>query len=1419
MRNGLRQSSRDTSSMCWSCLVKQQSRLGWNRRSKYGLEAQHVIDLKFQASLYTARLSNEHPGLSTLEGEEKSAPQVGPSEDEKTLEGSYVRDEWRHALREDTKCSKPDAGFAGGLNEPVQEHSDSRQDRKLVLRYRWPREEPVRITRFTSLVRKELGVRSQTKRSVYKSPTAHAFGNTLLSIHSQRQNVLPVTAELRPEHGTPVALQDQSTRKRENIEMLEAQRLNPSRSSLSAPVAGLPPMEASPMEDAKASERTPKRKETQRLIKADQERKQRALAGLESAFEQHLLRATERDTGSHGIASKTTPASRDSYSLFQVGHTQQLAQQAMTRRSSVTPISSLRRRRPTHKQRTAFHTLSRRYQQPGEVHAYQAPPDIATMTPVTQIPQSIPLGPRKRASEPSIRDRLRLWQQEHGQDSFKDLLEAQDIDVSDGTSNNLTRLDSGNDLRYSKVEEDEDREEMARAVQILDENADAYDPLHRFLRRGDLVELEFPKSEREPTIAVYIRRFGMQSQFYTMHGKWVHTPERHVQYSIPGWLDPTMLDKMIPYLPAEEVTNELLANGQMYDLSVPREVSAPVIVRLVEFYRESEEIYRKHASALDNAHDMLAHPTDLKFGSLSQVAMRLLGKPEDGQEIPLTALFTVRKALSHAGFAFGMDKRSHRLTGFIQIRSKDQVNMVEQVRNWIRQYQDYMAAMATLRQDEADGNSKTKQPRMPTEARYVHSYLETVKELIADSRTRRDTTSHGCIGPDKNKLPMTPERPAISMRRRREFTGTDMELNRFMKAWACSQLFAGLPRIEALPPVILQATGLYEHDNLVQATGFVFLQEIGVLMPFENRVRFDQHLLLPSSQHSKPLENLMTAVMAMEDKHGFVDSMLDLRKDWGKLPVFCIDSESALEIDDGLSVEQIAEDDYWVHVHVANPTAFFERDSPLAKMARHMTETIYMPERAYRMLPSWATSRHFSLANDRPVLTFSARLNSAADIKDIKVQPGVVRNVIRMTPQEVAKTIGIEGNKIPEMVLRVGQNMPPPRRRKDHSQTERPEIRLALTTLQRLAEGRQAQRRRAGGLFIDAHEPEITVHSDWKKSGLPWTPSGSAWSGRCDGDPVIQYKSRQLVSWFSTGEDVSDILVREMMLMACEIGAKWAADRNIPAVYRGTVHLLDRGDSKEFYNNVLVPSMNDDGQPPMHVAFDYLRMLGSTMLSIDPLSHQVLGMPHFVKVTSPLRRYGDMIFHWQVEAALREEAKTKQSLIGSDRADYLPFSHSNLRQIMTGLHPRESMIRRATRYASNFWVAQAFFRAFYFGEAELPETFHAYVYTDPIPNWRTASTILKEYSLQCSMIKPEMIGLEEVRAGDWWECKIHLIDCYARAVTMQPIRLIDRAKEVPGYTKPTGEFISRRAFQKHNAQDTAGLWDRNLRGGQHSPRA
>ncbi|KAI7560940.1 RNB-domain-containing protein, partial [Hortaea werneckii] len=264
-------------------------------------------------------------------------------------------------------------------------------------------------------------------------------------------------------------------------------------------------------------------------------------------------------------------------------------------------------------------------------------------------------------------------------------------------------------------------------------------------------------------------------------------------------------------------------------------------------------------------------------------------------------------------------------------------------------------------------------------------------------------------------------------------TEQDTELVRFIEAWSLSQMFQGLPRIEALPPLLLQATGLYDEFELKTPTGLLFLQELGTVMPYENRVRFDQHLLLPSSQHSKPLQNLMTSLIEMGNNHSFVDTMEDLRHDWKELPVYCIDDAGAHEIDDGISVENAAvasvgPKEWWVHTHIANPTAFFGRDHALSKMARHMGETIYMPERTYMMLPRWATSRHFSLGKDRPCLTFSARLNEKGEILENKIQAGRVRNVFRLTPQEVKGLLGVEeGDDSPETVLTVGGEPPKPK--------------------------------------------------------------------------------------------------------------------------------------------------------------------------------------------------------------------------------------------------------------------------------------------------------------------------------------------------------------------------------------------------------
>ena len=1000
------------------------------------------------------------------------------------------------------------------------------------------------------------------------------------------------------------------------------------------------------------------------------------------------------------------------------------------------------------------------------------------------------IDPPPPGTQSSIRGKLRRWQEEHGKDLeelFKDKLPAAE-ELDDGLSNNLTRLGDTDDLRRRSDDQEEEKQAAAYFArsQAEDLEDDATDP--RFLFMGDLVELEFTNSERDSMLAVYVRRIGPQGQFYTMQGRWIHVPERTVQYAIPGWVSPKLIEPLLEYLPDDKQIEDLDALRQdayVNDLSVPRSVAAPLVSRMVAFNRESLEIYRKHASTLDRAHDILAHRDDLRYGSLASAATTLLKMPSN--KLPLTALFTVRKALMHAGFAFNVDRRSHRLTGYLQIRSKEQVRMVEEVRRWLRDWQDDLATTAMLNKKQRERHVQSKG------AAIVTGFIERAKAIVAESRKNRDATHLGNIGPSKVKYEITKDQDSVKLHSDTQFTASDQELVRFMEAWSCSNMFLGLPRINSLPPLILQATGLYEDHVLNMQTGYLFLQELGTILPYENRVRFDQHLLLPSSQHSKPLQNLMNNLLSMQSNPNFSDAMADIRHDWGELPVYCIDGASAQEIDDGLSVERANSADsehpeWWVHIHIANPTAFFDRDHPLAKMARHMGETIYTPERTYMMLPRWATQRHFSLAKDRPCITFSARLNENGETLENKIRAGFIRNVHRLTPEETVDLVGLKRDVTVEPVDITVGGTPPPAKERVSAVPDMKENNINdLKTLQMLAEKRQEVRKSGGGVFFDSHRPEMTVWQSWKNSGLAWDHPHRRGARRVEGDPIINMQTRGLTNWFAAGDSVVDILVREMMLLACNVSTEWCADRQIPTIYRGAVPKPDTPDPKQFYRDVCEPAMKkNNGELPLHIGVEYIKTQGSVILSTKPLRHNLLGLNHYGKVTSPLRRYGDMILHWQIEAALRKEAETGKSLLSSSTSllgvqpdrSFLPFSAETLQTIMLGLQPREGMITRAKGYADQFWLAMLMFRAHHFGEAKLPfETCHAYIAAKP---WNLAGSkiivIMEELNLTCEMERPNKLalGLSEARAGDRWECTVEEVNVFSRSISLKPIRLVSR---------------------------------------------
>jgi hypothetical protein len=345
-----------------------------------------------------------------------------------------------------------------------------------------------------------------------------------------------------------------------------------------------------------------------------------------------------------------------------------------------------------------------------------------------------------------LRAQLRRWQEDHGkgmEEMYKNELPVEEEYDAD-TSNNLTRLGDTNNLRRRTDDREDEHQAIAHFARSQSENYedDTTDP--RFLWMGDLVELEFANSEKESILAVFIQRIGPQCQFYTMNGRWLHLPERSVQYSIPGWVSPKLVEPILEYLPDEkqiENLEALMQDAYVNDLSVPRHAAAPLVSRMMAFNRESLEIYRKHASTLDRAHDILAHKHDLRYGSLVTAATTLLKTPSD--KLPLTALFTVRKALMHAGFAFNIDRRSHRLTGYIQIRSQEQVKMVEQVRGWLREWQDDLAATSVM-------SRKQRERHVPIQgAARVSRFIELAKTIVIASRKTREPTLLGNIGPSK----------------------------------------------------------------------------------------------------------------------------------------------------------------------------------------------------------------------------------------------------------------------------------------------------------------------------------------------------------------------------------------------------------------------------------------------------------------------------------------------------------------------------------------------------------------------------------------------------------------------------------------------------------------------------------------------
>ncbi|KAH7406427.1 hypothetical protein DE146DRAFT_629753 [Phaeosphaeria sp. MPI-PUGE-AT-0046c] len=979
-----------------------------------------------------------------------------------------------------------------------------------------------------------------------------------------------------------------------------------------------------------------------------------------------------------------------------------------------------------------------------------------------------------RPTKVAVRSHLTQWQEDHGGPTDETLSAFGKHPLQHVIQNRLSKLNTSSgaaahDSTGSKEWGTMHESEMEDMITI-----------GLFMKPGDVVELAQPG--REPVLAVFVQQFNNTSQFFSVNGRWAHSIIARVAFAITGCIDPALIEPLVPYLPTDP-----FAASSKGEIQVPGHIATPVTNILERMTHEAEHIYRTNASVLDTAYSSLADQKRTRMMTLGQITKTLLAKNDPNWKPSPAALLAVRKALNHNEFRFKTDRRSHRLTNVFSIRPKDDVHVVETVHEWIREYSEYQAMSA---------NTTSNSQKPSTGATNIIDFLSKAQRLIALSRKDRDPNIGG-VGPSKAGMSTSTKRKGIQFVWEEPFTNTDKQIIQFLQAWVLTSQFVNNHGLVSACMSLIRATGYYgegavhhaeamglEVLEIKDSTGALFLQEIGVITPFENRTIYDEQLMLPTVKLSRNLELLSAKAEHTRRNPDFQDSMEGLRRDWGSTTIYCIDDLGAQEIDDGISVERVqgAASEFWIHVHVANPTAFFDKTHTLSGLAAHMTETVYLPERSYSMLPSWAVQGHFSLDRDRALLTFSSRVDTDGNVLETKIQPGIAREIVQLTPSEVAMLLGHKSTA-EVRTFTVGGQIP------DGDQgRKQPALSAAqlqdLQDLNIVAQGLWNKRKRAGGVYFDSRSTRVSVFESPSRKGLTWNPPSTDRSRRVKGDPIIKVTNSVLQEFIHFNYTPARI-VEEIMLLACSSAALWCTERKLPVMYRGTIDIPssdDTASSKEILTNMVHPQLEKSGKISHNVALHYMESLGRAITHFAIVPHNLLGLPGFVRVTSPLRRFGDMIAHWQIEAALRYEArhgKKFDAQSSSSVREQLPFSQRQLSDSIVTLSPRQGLIRAASSASSSFWGISALHRALFYKEAWLPDTFRCVVIDSdasktPFSKSKGASGILLDYGY--NVIIPES---EDLKLGDELDVRIERVDLFYRLITVKPLRLLHRDDDLP----------------------------------------
>ncbi|CAA7395821.1 unnamed protein product [Spirodela intermedia] len=335
------------------------------------------------------------------------------------------------------------------------------------------------------------------------------------------------------------------------------------------------------------------------------------------------------------------------------------------------------------------------------------------------------------------------------------------------------------------------------------------------------------------------------------------------------------------------------------------------------------------------------------------------------------------------------------------------------------------------------------------------------------------------------------------------------------------------------------------------------------------------------------------------------------RKDLTFLKVYAIDVDEADELDDALSAMRLPDGRIRIWIHVADPTCFVQPQSVIDREARRRGTSVFLPTATFPMFPLKLAMEGMSLQQGKTCRAVSVSVVLHPD--GSIAEYSIDNSIIRPTYMLTYES----ATELLHLNL---------------------EEEADLKLLSEAASLRLQWRCQQGAIDTATIEARVKV------------------SNPDDPEPPINL-------YIEDQAGPAMRLVSEMMVLCGEVVATFGSSNNIPLPYRGQPQ-----------TNIPASTFSHLPEGPVRSAAFVKIMRAAEMDFRKPIRHGILGIPGYVQFSSPIRRYVDLLAHYQVKAFLR--------------GDSLPFSATQMEGLVAAVNTQGKIARKLSNISLRYWLLE-----------------------------------------------------------------------------------------------------------------------------------